>query len=463
MVEANKQKQKPTEKPKVFFSEDEVLNYLRSDAMEKASKATVILSTTEGQSDTLKFTRHTNADGTKGGFIGDGVNAAASAYIDHTAVIFGDVSISNSRIGANSSIFAPYGGDFLSSSPENAHAQIVDSTIGASVKLKTDGLMSAILVNNSKIEDGVKMEMGQGTVYIVRSTIKKDVLVVTDDLKPPKQKAPDPDDMDYLNELIFSGMSGSDIKILDVDDSEIGSGSKVFLQGADRRLRIIDTKIPDRSSVTVDQDNHYLKVQLDHVLTNIFYSVNVPYPDKDMVLSQFIREAEDYAKHHRVPKAIREGLYGSLDPTVAKQLGKVLMKAKYVYEHIKYDDATKGYTKDKTDIPIDYFIEQGKGICFEHALLLYAILEKEAIDAGQNASIKPHFATGLAKSDDVTSWHAWTEIEINGQIFVVDPTASFLFSGKRSKSGKLTKAGQQQGGWDYLRDGMPKVTPLTTS
>jgi hypothetical protein len=453
----------------VCTSADELLSYLRSKEMQKADTAKVVLKE-DGAERELNFIRHINPDGTKGGFIDSGLSSKSlygvnmtpkSSFIDPTAVVYGNVTIENSTIGANTSILAL----------GQAGSYIVDTKIGDSVTLKSEGLLGPIVLDSTTIEDRVSMDISRGILYIVRSTIRSGV--VLDSYADPAESG---NNFMVYQEFIAPYASGKkskrdvhessnanapklSIKVLDIDDSDIGKDSVISLKPDAPRLRILHTTVPPSSKISVDPSSHYISVAIDQALTNIFYKVHVPLLTEQK-LSTFISDAEDYAKMHKLPNSVDQRLLKQLDPASAKELERVIMLAKFVYDRIQYEDIASKYTNDKTDIPIDYFIDKGKGICFEHALLLYTILEKEL--TMQGGKVTPHFVTGLAKSDEVNSWHAWIEVEINGKVFVIDATSPFMFAGKRTKSGKFVRSGPMID-WDYRPDGTPLVTTPSNS
>jgi hypothetical protein len=447
---------------KLFGRQEDMLAYLRSKSMENENRAEVAL-LIDNYSREFNFVRHVNPDGSKGGFVDEqlknkslyGPNMApVSTYVDPTAVVYGNVKIENSTIGPNTTILALGG----------ANSYIADTTIMSSVMLRSDGILGPIVLSKTKIEDNVKMDIGRGILYIVRSTIKSGVVLETYPDAPEN-----PLDFTAFNDFLApranpksmskGGNPRISVKVLDIDDSEVGRDSMIRLEPDAPRLRILDAKVPDASNVTVDPKSHFINVPIDGTMSNIFYKVHIPQL-ADSVFSKFAADAQKYAKRSKLPKSMDKSLLAQMDAASAKELERVILIAKYVYDNIKYADISGKYPKDKLDIPLDYFIDKGKGICFEHALLLYTILEKELTMEG--GKVTPHFVTGLAKSDDVASWHAWVEVEINGTVFVIDATSPFMFAGKRSKSGKFIRSGPMID-WDYRPDGKPLVTPIPTA
>ncbi len=441
-----------------FGSEADMLAYLRSSMAAGADSVTVTL-LTGGESRQLSFVRYRNPDGSVGGLIDQNLSAKSiygsdmqpeDTFIDSTAVVYGNVKIVNSKIGPNSSVLAL----------GQAQSYIEDTAIGSRVNIRSGGVLGPIVLDMTNIEDDVSLNIGKGILYIVRSTVHSGVVLESyADLpeNPPNFKALRDFMSPYASSKDLKGASPSiSIKVLDIDDSEIGSNSRIKLEAGSPRLRILSANVPANSKVTVDPRNYFIPVTLDGTQSNIFYKVRIPLLN-DPVFSKFAKDAEDYANTHKLPKTVDQSLLGKLDADSAKQLQHTILIAKYVYDNIKYGDITDKYTKDVLDIPLDYFIDKGKGICFEHALLLYTILEKEL--AMQGGKVTPHFVTGLAKSDDVASWHAWVEVEINGKVFVIDATSPFMFAGKRTKSGSFVSSGPLID-WDYRPDGAPLVTPI---
>jgi hypothetical protein len=436
----------PEQKAELFYNTDDIAVYLRSDELKRSKTAKLMFVDQEGGNQVeLNFRRHINADGTVGGFVSEHSEVDTSTYIDATAVVCGRVTVSNSRIDANAAILTP---DKKPLTGDIHPVSISNSIIGSAVKMKSGSAINIILVSNSVIGPGTAINIGEGAFIVTDSKIKDGVSVIADDFSPTRR-------IGAANDI------SATYKMLSINSSEIGSESTVILEGSGQRLRIVNMSIPSNSKVTVDPSKRYLKVEMESKLPkNVHYSVTIPNLEMDKVVSKFVSEAEDYAERYKLSDSVREAFFSSAGGSANKELESILLKAKYVYERIRFDDASEDFKEGERDIPLDYFIEEDKGVCFEKALLLYVILEKEMMNAKHGErTIKPYFVTGLMKSDDLSSMHAWVEVELEGEIFVIDPTVPYLYAGRREKNGDFMRFSPMSG-WDYMRDYMPKVTPI---
>lgn len=419
------------EKPIAFGNTDDMLAYLRSKKMDNNSSVTVSLDV-NGQSKELQFVRHVNPDGTKGGFVGSNTKADTSTYIDKTAIVYGTIEIQNSKIGANSTI--------LSFGKDNQYSQgdknfIGDTTIGEGVKLQAFGSRSCLVIRTSEIGDDVDINMEKGRAYICRSKVGSGVTTET--------LVADPRGMEILN----------------IEESEIGKDSKILMDKVPPRLGITNEKIPSSSRIGIDRIKYWCEVEQNGKMPNDPYTIDVP-DFKDAVLTKFIKDGEAYATNNKLNQIMHDRLVALIGNAQADKLERVVMLANYVYIDIPYDMSTEEkYPKDKSAIPLDYFIEQKGGICFEHALLLYEILEKERLEG--KTTVNPRFVSGMADSHDPDSLHAWFEVEIDGEVYIVDPTnpMPYTIAGKRGKNGEFIRF-YAPSSYDYVYDGQPSVSPL---
>ena len=429
MVEIKKEKQETAE----FSSVEDMVDYLRSANIAVKDRVDVVLDV-DGNQKNITFERRSNPDGSRGGFVATSVSRLniASSYVDSTAVIYGNFDIINSHIGPNATVISLGKDTVYANGDQNV---IIDTDIGMDSTLKALGKKSCIVLRGARIGDQVDIDVQKGRLYIARATVGNSVTMET--------LVSDP----------------GNLEILTIEEAVIGRYSKISLDKQPPRLGISNLNIPERSAISIDMDNYAMEVQQPGKMPNDPYTVIVPTPTNH-TLEAFIKSAEKYANNMSLtPKYISQLQMFAGNAKRLKKLEMVILLAKYVYDTIPYDGTTYEKYGDPANVPLDYFIKNKGGVCFEHALLLYEILEKERQDG--TLDVKPMFVTGAAIGKDVDSLHAWVEVEIDGEVFVMDPTnpMPYTIAGMRDiNNGFIRIYGVP--GYDYVYDGQPAIKPL---
>lgn len=430
MVEIKKEKQEDAE----FSSVEDMVDYLRSAKIAIKDRVDVVLDI-DGNQKNITFERRDNPDGSRGGFVATSVSRlhVAASYVDSTAIIYGNFDITNSHIGPNATIIS-LGKDTIYSTGGDQNV-IIDTDIGMDSTLKAFGKKSCIVLRGAKIGDQVDIDVQKGRLYVARATVENGVTTET--------LVSDPDNLE----------------ILTIEESVVGKYSKISLDKQPPRLGISNLNIPEHSAISIDMDNYAMEVQQPGKMPNDPYTIIVPKPT-NRTLAAFINNAETYAnKMSLTPKYISQLHMFAGNAKRLKKLERAILLAKYVYDTIPYDGATYEKYGDPANVPLDYFIKNKGGVCFEHALLLYEILEKERQDG--TLDVKPMFVTGAAIGKDADSLHAWVEVEIDGEVFVIDPTNAmpYTIAGMRDiNNGFIRIYGVP--GYDYVYDGQPVIKPL---
>ncbi len=421
------------EKPEEFTGEGAMLAYLGSDKLVGKDTVSVVLHD-GAESRAVEFTRHVNPDGSRGGFVGSGADGVSpkidkGTYIDPTAVVYGAFTITKSRIEAGASITsmgkrgASAGGD---------RNVIEDSTIGAGTRLTASGTSSRFVIRHARIGDDVDIDLGMGSAYIHNATIGDNV------------------------RANGGAKSASSMLYLGIEESSIGNGTGIDLDHEPPRLDIVDQSVPANALVTIDSRHYYHTVGQNSRMPNDVYTVEVP-DLNDKALSKFADDARAYADSHALAPTLASRLQAFAgDQATAKKLERVALMANHVWKYLGYDaDTYKGYP-DAQAIPLDYFITNRGGVCFEHALLLYEVLAKELAEG--RSDVKPRFVDGAAEGNDSDSLHAWVEVEIDGKVFVIDPTTPMFntIAGKREDDGTFVRFSGVYGR-DYVPNGRPAV------
>ncbi len=429
MAEIEKEIVKPAE----FSNVEDMVAYLRSDKVAAKDKVAVVLNR-DGNPKGIEFTRHVNTDGSRGGFVASSVPRLhiSASYIDPTAVVYGTFDITNSRIGANSTVIS-FGKDtaFVNGDQNT----LADTVIGSGSTIKADGAKSCIVLRGATIEDGVDIDVKKGRLYIARSTIGSGVAT--------EALVADP----------------KELLILNIEESTIGRDSKISLDKQPPRLGIANMSVPDRSAVSIDMDNYAMEVRQPGKMPNDPYTVMVP-ELSDGTLSGFIGDAEAYTGSVSLAPGLKAHLQIFAGSTASlKKLERVVLLAKYVYDTIPYDGSTYEGYGDPAHVPLDYFIDNKGGVCFEHALMLYEVLEKERREG--SLKVKPMFVSGAAIGSDPDSLHAWVEVEIDGEVFVIDPTnpMPYTIAGMRGQHNEFIRISGIYN-YDYVYDGEPIIKPL---
>ncbi len=401
---------------------------LRSKRREKHNSATVTIDV-NGTQKTLHFTRYVNPDGTKGGFIGDGVKVLdKNTYIAATAVVYGTFELQNAKI-ADGAALVSFGKE-----GQYAHGDknlVYDSSIGSNATLKTVGINGVIQVRTSVVEDNASIDAGAGRTYIYNSTVRSGMHT--------KLTAADP----------------KELEILYIWESTVGKNTLIEFDKEPPRLGIINKNVPDNSKITIDMKDYWFPVDQNGKMPNITtvaYTIIMPGLN-DKLLSQHLDDLETSA-HSNPLSAYAKAEIASLAGNNAAELENVVGLARAVYKSMHYSmKHAENYPGDKSTIPLSYFFHEG--VCFEHALMLYEVLEREYLRG--NTNVKPRFVSGAADSNDSESLHAWVEVEINNSVYVVDPTnpLPFMIAGKRENGNFIRESAPTN--YDYVVDGEPIV------
>jgi hypothetical protein len=424
MVETYYENQKKDMESGYVTSVKGMLDYLGSKELEDATSAKVELRM-DGQQIHIEFTRHTNPDGTLGGFVSKEAQVSSS-YISRNAVICGKMEVTDSEIGDGSAVV------FFGTNKDSDDV-ITGTLIGKDVTIQAKGTKSFLTIRDSKIDDGVKFDLGLGGANICRSMVGSNVIT--------QIIVPDPLMLTFLN----------------IQQSDIKSGSVIILDKEPPRLSMNNVKFPAGSEVRMDTKGYGERVEQGLNLQNDTYTIAVPDLDNDPVLLKYIDDGETFSDSHRLADKALDKLVAAIGKAAADKVERVALLSQYVYDTISYSKDVADMSANKNSIPLDYFINNRGGVCFEHALLLYEILESERM-AGLS-DIKPKFVCGVANSSNSTSLHAWVEVEVDGVTYVIDPTTPlpYAIAGKRGDDNKFIRVFGYIGR-DYFYEAQPSIT-----
>ncbi|MEG0095582.1 MAG: transglutaminase-like domain-containing protein [Erysipelotrichaceae bacterium] len=110
--------------------------------------------------------------------------------------------------------------------------------------------------------------------------------------------------------------------------------------------------------------------------------------------------SNQYVEYTKDSKAIKKGF--DLCKEDKKNVERIYHIYNYVTENIKYDDAKREYVKDKFVLPIiDETLKTKKGICFDYASLMCAMLRSQKIP------------TKLVIGYTSDEYHSWVEIWVD--------------------------------------------------
>jgi hypothetical protein len=426
----------------VFESAESLSNYVSNLKNEDTPiKAKLNIN---GKEREIELRRHSNPDGSKGGWVGANVRLD-NTTIAKSAVVYGDIELKDCKIGSHCTIVSF--GSRKKNASDDDNNYIENSQIDKNVTLIAHGKNSVITVIHSKIESGTSIDVGEGKLLVFISHIKSNVTSATE-----------------------NGAQLDRLTILDIEQTEIGNDSTIVLDKNPPRMDILNKKIPSNSEIRPDPNNYAYPFNYGERVTNGGYGIRIPQPT-DGILSKFITDAETYATKNTLSDGTKQQLIKFVgNKATAEKLLKVILLANYVHNNIQYD--LHGYEKIVTkyndnveDIPLDHFIKykkrsifgkNGTGVCFEYALITCMILKKELAEGKSSAA--PLFVGGTAMSSNSNALHAWVEVEIDGRTFVIDPTnpLPYMIAGERDKNHAFIQF-MGVSDYDYTYDSQPVI------